>query len=351
MSAPLRDVVVHGYASREAWAAARRDPTTLGASEVAAALGVHPHMEAWALWEIKRTQREPERAANAEAVLQRGHRWEAAVLAEYEDASGCRVVAPSELLAPGAQLVTLARRDTPWLRESPDAFATDARTGELGHVEAKTALYRDAWSPEQGVLIERWDDGCETLLPPHYAVQAYVQLAVTSLPWNDVCALVPHGGWLAVRWVRLLRDEDTQGQIVEAAEAWRARHLLGDEPPPVDGSRPCNRFLARAFQPRDARVATSDEAAKLRELAAVRAQRKALEARADVLANELVAAAEGARLMFSSDAGAPYGQPQASAGRTTVDVARLRKEFPDAFARCSRVGAPSVSFNTYRFEE
>ena len=351
MNAPLRDVVVHGFASREAWAAARRDPTALGASEVAAALGVHPHMEAWALWELKRTQREPSHLASTEAVLQRGHRWEAAVLAEYEDTSGCRVVAPSELLAPGTRLVTLARRDAPWLRESPDAFATDARTGELGHVEAKTALHRDAWSPEQGVLIERWDDGCEALLPPHYAVQAYVQLAVTGLPWNDVCALVPHGGWLAVRWVRLLRDEDTQGQIVEAADAWRLRHLINGEPPPVDGSRPCNRFLARAFQARPARVATDDEAARIRELAALRAQRKTIEARAEVLTNELVTAAAGARLTVGAERGAPYGQPQVIAGRTTVDGARLRAEFPEAFAACSRSGTPSVSFNTYRFED
>ena len=39
------------------------------------------------------------------------------------------------------------------------------------------------------------------------------------------------------------------------------------------------------------------------------------------------------------------------AATAAKELARLRKEFPDAFARCSRLSAPSVSFNTYRFEE
>lgn len=348
MSAPLQGVTVAAFRTREEWAEARRSPDTLGASEVAAALGVHPQVEPWALWERKRGIATPDRDAG---VLARGNRWEAAVLAEYEDASGGRVVTPDALLGLRRGPVILSRPGVPWLRESPDAFAYDGRTGELGHVEAKTALHRDAWTPEQGVIVERWADGCEALLPAHYAVQAYVQLEVTGLPWNDVCALVPQGGWLAVRWVRLLRDAETQGQIVEAADAWRQRHLIDGEPPPVDGSRPCNRFLARAFQARPARVATADEAARIRELAALRAQRKAIEARAEVLTNELVTAAAGARLTVSAEKGAPYGQPQVIAGRTTVDGARLRAEFPEAFAACSRTGTPSVSFNTYRFEE
>lgn len=336
------------FPSRDAWLAGRRDPLAIGASEAAAVLGVHPHMNAWSLWEHKR--REASEAA-ASSVLQRGHRWESAVLAEYEDASGCKVLQPGAHLGRPDHLVILASKARPWLRESPDAFALDARTGALGHVEAKTAMHRDAWSPEAGVIVERWADGAEDVVPPHYAIQAYVQLEVSGLPWCDVCALVPDGGWLAVRWVRILRDDETQGQIVEALETWRARHLVGGEAPEVDGSRACNRFLARAFQKRPARVVTTDEGVMLRELARLRAECKAAEGRIAELANTLIVAADGSRLALTDAKGAPYGQPQHSAGRTTVDAARLRTEFPEVFAACARTGAPSVSFNLYRFEK
>ena len=342
------DARIETYPTRAAWLAARRDPTSISASEAAAALGVHPHLNAWGLWERKRAAASGGREDEA---LQRGHRWESAVLAEYEDAAGVRVVRPGAAVGRPEHLVILASAAHPWLRESPDAFAIDPHGLALGHVEAKTAMHRDAWSPERGVVIERWAEGAEALVPPHYAVQGYVQLAVSGLPWNDLCALVLDGSWLAVRWVRLLRDEETQGQLVEALAAWRERHLVGGEAPDVDGSRACNRFLARAFQARPARVATADEAAKLRELARPRAEVKAAEARVDALSNELTAAAEGARLLLSDAKGAPYGQPQRLAGRTTVDAERLRTEFPEAYAACQRTGEASIAFRTYRFEK
>lgn len=339
---------IETFATRTEWLAAKKAPATISASEAAAALGVHPHQGPWSLWRAKRGEgSEPEDAA----VTTRGNRWEPAVLAEYEDAAGVRVVKPGALVGRPDHLVILASREHPWLRESPDAFAIDPHGLALGHVEAKTAMHRDAWSPERGVVIERWAEGAEALVPPHYAVQGYVQLAVSGLPWNDLCALVLDGGWLAVRWVRLLRDEETQGQLVEALAAWRARHLVGGEAPDVDGSRACNRFLARVFQARPARVATADEAAKIRELARLRAEMKAAEARVDALSNELTAAAEGARLLLSDAKGAPYGQPQRLAGRTTVDAERLRTEFPEAYAACQRTGEASIAFRTYRFEK
>lgn len=342
------DATIETYPTRAAWLAARHHPTAISASEAAAVLGVHPHLTAWGLWERKRT---PTDAGREDEAIQRGHRWEGAVLAEYEDAAGVCVVRPGAAVGRPDHLVILASRVHPWLRESPDAFAIDPHRQELGHVEAKTAMHRDAWSPEHGVVIERWTEGAEALVPPHYAVQGYVQLEVSGLPWNDLCALVLDGAWLAVRWVRLLRDPETQGQIVEALAAWRSRHLVAGEPPDVDGSRACNRFLARAFQARPARLASPDEDAKLRELARLRAEVKAAEGRIDALSNELTAAADGARLLLSDAKGAPYGQPQPSAGRTTVDVARLRADFPEAFAACQRTGEPSVSFRTYRFEK
>lgn len=336
------------YGTREQWLAARQNPTVIGASEAAAVLGVHPHMTAWDLWETKRGRSGEHRDGD---VLRRGNRWESAVLAEYEDASGMEVIHPGAHFGQPGSLVTIASVTHPWLRQSPDAFARDPRSGAMGQVEAKTAMDRDAWSPEGGVVIERWAEGAELLVPAHYAVQAYVQMHASGMPWNDACALVPHGGWLAVRWVRILRDEETQGEIVEALAAWRHDYLVGDATPPLDGSRACNRFLASAYKAREARVATDDEASAMRELASLREQIATAKARVDELSNQLIASANGSRLRLTDAKTSPYGQPQKSDGRTTLDVERVRKEFPEAFEACAKRSAASASFNLYRFNK
>jgi len=346
-------VIVETFPTRAAWLAARRNPHAIGASEAAVALGVSPYSDPWALWERKVGRGEDDRTPEDVEALTRGNRWEPAVLAEYEDASGGRVVEPGAHFGQRGHLVTLSNEAFPWLRSSPDAFAVD-RWGVLGHVEAKTALDGDAWTDDRGVIIDHWTDGSETLVPAHYAVQAYVQLAVTGMPWNDLCALVPHRGWLAVRWVRLMRDEATQNALIEALAAWRSRHLVGGEPPPVDGSRACSRHLARLLDPpkkRPSRAATSEEAVSMRELAMLRARMKRDEERARLLGNELAAAAGADRITLDGEGKTPFGQAQSTGGRVTIDAAKLKAEFPDAYAACSRTSAESVTFAMYNLKE
>jgi predicted phage-related endonuclease len=338
------DVVVQPWLTRAAWLAGRSDG--IGASEAAMALGVSPYGTAFALWERKRMPRIEKKSD----VLQRGHRWESAVLAEYEDESGNQVLEPMRALgAAGQHAVTLYRRDLPWLRQTPDSFSID-RNGELGQVEAKTALKPNVWSPEAGIVLDEWDDSFAELVPAHYAIQGYVQLIVSGLPWVDLCALVPRNGWLGVRHVRLQRDVETQAQIEAALTEWYQRHLVEGEPPAIDDSAPCNRYLAACFpspsgKDKPVRDATDDEAALILELAQVNARAKADKQRHDELRNVLLAKAEGMRLMV----GSAYGQPQNNAGKTLIDLDALREEAPELVAKHTSRGAPFATFNLYRF--
>lgn len=344
----MSDPIVETFRDRDAWLQSRRQPDTIGASEAAMALGISPYGTPWALWELKRAPTEGARSS----VLQRGHRWESAVVAEYAEESGCAVVTPRELY--GADLVVLANARTPWLRETPDAFARDPHDSRLGQIEAKTAMHAHAWTPERGAVIERWDDAYAEIVPAHYAVQGYVQLYATGLPWVDLCALVPAGGWLQVRWIRLLRDETTQEALVEALGNWRARHLLdGGAAPDTDGSDACNRYLAREtplLATRPSRDATAAERVQMQRLAQIRATEKALDAEGRLLRNHLIESSAGARLLTSGPKG-PYGQPQRTGGRTTVDMQALRAEAADLVARHERKSADGASFNLYRFDK
>lgn len=348
----LADLRVDAFDSRAAWLASRAAPDVIGASEAAIALGVSPFGTPWSLYESKRQPRAEGRAS----LLQRGHRWEPAVLAEYAEASEHEVLEPAAAVQvpPPDSIVTLSNRRLPWLRESPDGFAVD-RFGTLGQVEAKTALRANAWAPEPGLVIDRWDDRYAELVPPYYAVQGYVQLIVTDLPWVDLCALVPRAGWLAIRYVRLERDVDTQNAIEGALTEWRERHLLRGEPPDVDSSEACNRYLARTFpsatgKARPQRGARPDEIERMRELYELRSEIKALEDRADLLRNELLRSAEGHRLTLGFKSG-PYGQVEISKGRVSVDLEGLRREAPALVKRFEHIGEPGAAFKLYRFDQ
>lgn len=338
-------MIVDLYVDRAAWLAGRNDPTAIGASEVAACLGVHPQIDAWQLYDRKVNG---VARFDDSAVLGRGQRWEPVVLAEYADASGNRIQEPGAYFGKPGHLVTLANDAFPWLRSSPDAFAWQGDV--LGHVEAKTSMHRDGWSPDAGIVVDAWSDEVAALVPAHYAVQAYAQLAASGLLWNDVCALVPDGGWLAVRWVRIMRDMSTQGQIVEAVGEWRDRHLVAKEPPPIDGTESCNRWLARSFQKRAQRPASVDERASIERLASLRASMKKTKGEVKELTNALVSVCDGNRLTFGGK-GTPCGQPQLTKGRSTIDSKALAEKFPEAHAACLRVGTPTVSFKTYGFRE
>ncbi len=353
MRAELSNLKIDTFASRKDWLASRAASDVIGASEAAMALGVSPYGTPWSLFESKRAPGERKRAD----VLQRGHRWEPSVLAEYEDESLHRVLTPAEAVgASHGSIVILSNARAPWLRETPDAFAIDRATGALGQVEAKTAVQAHRWSPEHGIVIDRWDDSCAEFVPPHIAIQAYVQLTVSELPWIDICALVPRAMWLALRLVRIERDEATQTALVDALAEWRARHLIAGEPPEVDESAECNRYLARVFpspkgKAKPSRMASDLEVELMAELGKLRAISAAAEAREKLLSNRLLELAQGEALIVPGHLKGPYGTPQVSAGRRSVDIDALRREAPELVKRHASRGAPSASFKLYRFDQ
>jgi predicted phage-related endonuclease len=331
------------YPDRAAWLASR-DPLSIGASEAAMALGISPYGSPFDLWERKRGVILPD-----SPQLARGRKWEARVIEDYAQEADVQVIDPAIHLGGKPGIVTMLHGDFPWLRCSPDAFSRS--NGILGGVEAKTSTDPGAWTPEAGTVIEAWSDDYASLIPAHYAVQVYVSLEISGLPYWDLCAMVPSAGWLEVRWVRIMRDPGTQFQMTLALAKWQELHLVRGTPPPTDGSGACNRHLSAAFTKRPARESTGEELAMLMEFAAIKGQIKALEERSDLLKNQLIQVADGSRLNANSAKGSPYGQPQFNAGKKGIDTEKLASEFPEAFDACQKKGAPFTTFNLYKFGE
>ncbi len=224
----MRFAALRRGSSRVDWLGSRG----VGASDVAAILGLSPYrtpFEAWAA--ITR------RVVSIQTpAMTRGHRWEPHVLALYQAETGGDVRRPPPWS-------TYAHPDHPWATASPDAFRLDEGPGL---VEAKTdAVGR--WGPS--CEIDRWTAEAAKLVRADYFVQCQWQAWVLDAPWVDLVVLLP---FYELRIYRLHRDPFLLAGIVGVVSAWRDRFVVassGGEVPPVDGSETASTVLALGLAP------------------------------------------------------------------------------------------------------
>lgn len=322
------------YATREEWLAGRdRTPYRIGGSDVAAILGISPWASPWDVWARKTGAATVEPDAAKEALFERGRRWEPTVLREYAVATGRELIDVGEAL--------IVHPSEPWVVGSPDALARDGEG--LGGVEAKTAIRVHGWAPEDTEIIE-YGEGSEAALPPHYATQAYWYLEASGLPWWDCVVLLPR---YEVRVVRLHRDPKVQAELLAAVGAWRERHLIGGEPPPVDASGACRAWLSGAF-PGDptkrAVQAAPDVAALMADAMEADAAAKAATARKKATAAALQAAMGDTYKAIADCGSAVCTLPSE---RRTIDAKRLAADHPDLARQYERASPIGRSIRLY----
>jgi putative phage-type endonuclease len=197
----------HGVelATREDWLAARQE--AIGASEVAAVLGVSPFMTPLELFSLKVGVLDP---ADETELMRLGRRLEPVVATLYEEETGRQLwdPGPYTLLRNPAILRLVATLDRE-IVATPDARPP-------GVLEIKTTGYRylDAWAEEP---------------PLHVQVQAQAQLAVTGHTWASVAALI---GGQRFLWCDLKRNDAFIDVMVECIERFWGRVEQRDPPPP-----------------------------------------------------------------------------------------------------------------------
>jgi putative phage-type endonuclease len=167
-------------ASREEWLELRKP--TIGASEVAAVLGVHPHTTPYELW--ARKSGIVEGGADNKA-MRRGRLLEPiAVECIREERSGWIVTANP---IPGGTFYFFRDLDT-GLSCTPDAFVFDPMKGGLpasdtqGICQIKTV--------NSHTFQNEWMIDGEVQLPPYVAIQAMQEAHLTGASWCCVAALV-----------------------------------------------------------------------------------------------------------------------------------------------------------------
>lgn len=175
----------------------------LGASEISATLGEHPHMTEREL-ALRKRGLIPDVVQTA--AMSWGHRMEDVGAQEYAARTG-RVLLPSP---------TFTSDRWPHLFATPDRLVQGERRG----LELK-------WT-------NRWDDP-----PRDVVIQAQAQNGLADLDVVDVLRMGPYG---EPTWTGVERDDADITAVLDWAEEWFCRFVLGDEMPDPDGSSASVRF-------------------------------------------------------------------------------------------------------------
>ena len=111
-----------------------------------------------------------------------------------------------------------------------------------------------------------------------------------QLPWVEIVVGLPSvDQYIETRIIRIHSDQRMQENLFQAAKAWRENHLHNNRPPIIDGSRSCTSYLMDrfAFGSEELREATKKEEQILEQYEDVNQQLRELQAKKQLLQNEL----------------------------------------------------------------
>ena len=258
----------------------------LGASEVAAAIGVHPYRSPLALW-AELTGRcvapspsglgeaatwgtilEPLLRSRLEARLCEGNpSWHRATVAELaEETYRGRVLACDE----AGQQVTIGHATYDWLLATPDDLYLGADQAPVAGAEVKNRGARQA---------PRWGETGTDLIPDETLVQATVGMACAGLERWYVAA---YFGGYDFRVYAVAYDAELMSRITECAWDFLHRYVRPGVMPPVTSGDDSTHATLAALFPRAgevvATVTTADELAAVDAYVEARSQRLAADA-------------------------------------------------------------------------
>lgn len=182
--------------------------TSIGASEIAAVLGLSPWASPYEIWARKTGRIESHKSSDA---IDAGKRLERVVLDWAED-----------VLGPIRREIEAPIDGTPILTH-PDGITHDGRP-----VEAKT-------SGIAGPLYGEWGEPETDQIPDYYLVQALMQIAATEA---DLCFVPALLGGRGFSLYRVPANKALQREIIERVCTWWDRHVVRDEPPEMTAPPP-----------------------------------------------------------------------------------------------------------------
>lgn len=284
------------YQSRDEWLSLRA--RGVGGSDAAAAMGLNPYTSPLALYLEKRGEAQPDDLLDNEAVRW-GNVLEDVIADEYSRRTGRRVRRVNQILQ---------HPEHPWMLASLDRDVV----GEDRILEVKTAGVQ---------MASLWGEEGTDAVPAQYLIQAMHYLAVTGAAVCDIAVLI---GGRDFRIYKVERDDELIATMIQIeGEFWSAVQA-GIPPDP----RSLSDVIALFPQARESVAVEADEmtVSRCRELAAIKAEIKALEDASEVHEIEIKRAiGDAARLMNGGEEIATWKSVTSS----RFDSKRFAADHPD----------------------
>lgn len=238
----------------------------IGASEIAAIVGISPFADRWQIWARKKGLIETQQTDE----MFWGKQLEPVIARVFSERMGL----PVEWC--DRQIFSTKRA---WQYASPDAFVIIAPCGPKHLLECKTAGLHQSGEWDR-------DAGNEDGVPDYYVAQVEWQMSTLEIETAYIAVLIAGNDF---RVYRINHDPVLEEILVDEGDRFWRHHILADREPPIGASRRAHDYLQRRY-PREReklRPATLEEIALLNEYAQVRAQFEACKSRRDELENQL----------------------------------------------------------------
>jgi putative phage-type endonuclease len=321
-NSPAR-IILPECAGRERWLAARQEG--IGGSEVGALVGISEYETPFSVYNAKKRGGKD---LSDVAAVEWGHRLENVVAEKVAEEIGM-------VSRFGGGL--WAHREKPFLRVTPDRFATKPRSWRAqALIECKTAGDDEHW--ESGTIHPKgYGSGSAPLA---YQAQCQWQMGVLGLPVAYLGCLVL-GRERQFFTVEIHFDRDWFNELAAEAERFWFENVLADEPPMHDLRHPRTEELLKLLQPRVIKPSVdlpADTEEWLADYLKAKDELEKAQANMDQVKNYF-------RLM-TGEAGAGYlpwpgkkdglkitSYPEVSS--TRINVEKLKTEYPDVAAACT----------------
>lgn len=305
------EIILPECAGREVWLAAREGG--IGGSEIGALIGVSDYETPFSVFNAKKTGGKD---LSGVAAVKWGHRFEDAVAEEVAEQIGL-----ASRFAGGLW----ADREKPFLRVTPDRFATKLRSWRaLGVIECKTTGDGDEW--ESGTITPGGQGSGQA--PLSYQAQIQWQMGILGL----------RKGWLGCYVSNQSRDfyvvevdfdPEWFREMADEAERFWVRHILADEPPMHDLRHPKTEELLKQLHPVVVRPSVDLPEDARDWLADYRRAKAAAEA-----ATKNLDQIKNFFRMWTGDAGAGYLGPDKVVSypvvnSSRIDVDALKRDYPE----------------------
>lgn len=280
----------------------------IGGSDAGIILGLNKYRTAFELWLEKTGQVEPVEVDN-EAIYW-GNQMEDVVAKEFEKRTGKKVRRTNFMYN---------HPEYPFIKANIDRLIV----GESALLECKTA---------SAYLAKEWE-GEE--VPDTYLVQVQHYLGVTGKEKAYIAVLVGGNRFI---WKEIERDEDLITMIFEAEKNFWERHVLGGEPPALDGSSAAEKYLKEKYEraEKDKEIVLPEEYKELLlQYEKVKSDEKLIKSAKTEIENKIKAELKDAESGIADR----FIVTWKNQSRNSVDSKALKEKFPDIYNQVLKISS------------